>query len=82
MAQGRPAPTPPPPSRGEEGGVDVPAKKAFDQGRTLGPERLHQAIQLLAEADLDLKGASGLDDDIVLDVLVARLCRLAPRSRR
>ena len=66
----------------KKGGSTYPAKKAFDQGRRLGPERLHQAIQLLAEADLDLKGASGLDDGIVLDVLVARLCRLAPRSRR
>ena len=66
----------------KKGGSTYPAKKAFDQGRRLGSERLHSAIQLLAEADLDLKGASGLDDGIVLDVLVARLCRLAPRSRR
>jgi DNA polymerase-3 subunit delta len=66
----------------KKGASTFPAKKAFDQGRRLGPQRLHQAIQLLAEADLDLKGASGLDDGIVLDVLVARLCRLAPRSKR
>lgn len=59
-----------------------PAKKALDQGRRLGREPLHQAIGLLAQADLDLKGASGLDEGIVLDVLVARLCRLAPRGRR
>lgn len=66
----------------KKGASTFPAKKAFDQGRKLGRERLHQAIRLLAEADLDLKGASGLDDGIVLDVLVARLCRLAPRARR
>jgi DNA polymerase-3 subunit delta len=63
----------------KKGGSTFPAKKALDQGRKLGRERLHAAIRLLADADLDLKGASGLDDGIVLDVLVARLCRLARR---
>ena len=66
----------------KKGASTFPAKKALDQGRRLGREPLHQAIRLLARADLDLKGASGLDEGIVLDVLVARLCRLAPRSRR
>ncbi len=65
----------------KKGGSTFPAKKAFDQGRKLGHDGVAKAIRLLADADLDLKGASGLDEGIVLDVLVARLCRLAPRTR-
>ena len=66
----------------KKGASTFPAQKAFDQGRKLRSEGVGKAITLLAQADLDLKGASGLDEGIVLDVLVARLCRLAPRSRR
>lgn len=63
-------------------GSTYPAKKALDQGRKLGGDGVARAIALLAAADLDLKGASGLDEGIVLEVLVARLCRLAPRPAR
>lgn len=66
----------------KKGASTFPAQKAFDQGRKLRGEGVGRAITLLAQADLDLKGVSGLDEGIVLDVLVARLCRLAPRSRR
>ncbi len=66
----------------KKGGSTFPAKKAFDQSRVLGHDGVAKAISLLARADLDLKGASGLDEGVILDVLVARLCRLAPRSRR
>ncbi len=63
-------------------GSTFPAKKAFEQGRKLGGENVRRAIALLARADLDLKGASGLEEGVVLDVLVARLSRLAPRPGR
>lgn len=63
-------------------GSTYPAKKALDQGRRLGGENVRRAIGLLAQADLDLKGGSGLDQGIVLDILVARLSRLSPRGRR
>lgn len=66
----------------KKGASTFPAQKAFDQGRKLTREGVAKAITLLARADLDLKGASGLDEGAVLDVLVARLCRLAPRTRR
>lgn len=66
----------------KKGASTFPAQKAFDQGRKLKPEGVAKAITLLAQADLDLKGASGLDEGTVLDVLVARLCRLGPRARR
>jgi len=54
-----------------------PARKALEQGRRLGSARIGRAVVLLAEADLDLRGRSGLDDGLVLEVLVARLARLA-----
>ncbi|HUY64074.1 MAG TPA: DNA polymerase III subunit delta [Acidimicrobiales bacterium] len=53
-----------------------PAKKALEQGRRLGPGRVGRAITLLAEADLDLRGRTGLDSGLVLEVLVARLSRV------
>ena len=53
-----------------------PAKKALDQARHLGSARIGRAVELLAAADLDLRGRSGLDDAVILEVLVARLSRL------
>jgi len=54
-----------------------PARKAMEQGRRLGSARIGRAITLLADADLDLRGRTGLDDRTVLEVLVARLARLS-----
>jgi DNA polymerase-3 subunit delta len=51
------------------------AKKAMEQGRRLGSERIAQAVNLLADADLDVKGRTALPPDLVLEVLVARLGR-------
>lgn len=53
------------------------AKKAMAQGQRLGSERLGQAIALVAEADVDVKGRTALPPELVLEVLVARLARLA-----
>jgi len=53
-----------------------PARKALEQARRLGSARVGRAIVLLAAADLDLRGRSALGDDVVLQVLVARLSRL------
>jgi DNA polymerase-3 subunit delta len=61
------------------------AKKAMEQGRRLGTERIAQAITLLADADLDVKGRTALPPDLVLEVLVARLgrqMRARPMARR
>ncbi len=54
-----------------------PAKKALEQARRMGSARIGRAVTLLADADLDLRGRSGLDDRTVLEVLVARLARLS-----
>src|SRR5829696_2865699 len=53
-----------------------PARKALQQYQRLGGGGVQRAIDLLAGADLDLRGAKDLDDDVVLDVLVARLSKL------
>jgi DNA polymerase-3 subunit delta len=57
-----------------------PAKKALAQARRLGRAGLARAIELLAAADLDLRGASSWPEELVLEVLVARLSRLGGRS--
>jgi DNA polymerase-3 subunit delta len=52
------------------------AKKTMEQGRRLGGDRIAQAVALLADADLDVKGRTALPAELVLEVLVARLSRL------
>ena len=61
-------------------GSTFPARKALSQARRLGHEPAARAITLLADADLALKGAIEWPDGLVLEVLVARLSRLAPRG--
>jgi hypothetical protein len=51
------------------------------QARRLGSARTARAIQLLAAADWDLRGSTLLPGDTVLEVLVARLSRLARQGR-
>jgi len=63
-------------------GSTYPARKALAQARRLGPAGIRRAISLLADADLALKGAIDWPGELVLEVLVARLSRLAPRKRR
>jgi len=58
-----------------------PGKKALVQSNRLGTARTARAIQLLAEADLDLRGTTGLPGELVMEVLVARLSRLAAPRR-
>jgi DNA polymerase-3 subunit delta len=67
---------------GMKGKSTFPAKKAMDQARRLGHEGVSRAIQLLAEADLTLRGFDkDWPPDLVMEVLVARLCRLRPTGR-
>ena len=58
-------------------GSTFPARKALSQARRLGHERVVEAIELLAGADIDLRGGKAWPDGLVLEVLVARLARLA-----
>jgi DNA polymerase-3 subunit delta len=62
-----------------------PAKKALAAARRWGSGGVSEAVALVASAEVDLKGRSAWPADAVLEVLVARLCRLArtpPESRR
>jgi DNA polymerase-3 subunit delta len=63
-------------------GSTFPAKKALASTRKLGHDGVAQAIALLAEADLDLRGAREWPDSLVLEVLVARLARLSRAAAR
>jgi DNA polymerase-3 subunit delta len=59
------------------------AEKVLKAYRNLGSAGVRRAFELLSAADLDLRGGTGLDEDVVMDVLVARLSKLvAPVSRR
>ena len=58
-------------------GSTFPAKKALAQSRRLGGPKIQRAIALLAEADLDLRGQKAWPEDLVMEVLVARLCQLS-----
>ncbi len=54
-----------------------PAGKLLVQAQKLGYYKAAKAIKLLADADLDMKGASGWDPSLVAEVLVARLARIS-----
>lgn len=58
-------------------GSTFPAKKALAQARKLGSSRIRRAIALLAEADLDLRGQKAWPEELVMEVLLARLCQLS-----
>jgi len=58
-------------------GSTFPARKAMGQARRLGHDRIVRAIELLAQADIDLRGGEAWPDGLVLEVLVARLAHLS-----
>jgi DNA polymerase-3 subunit delta len=61
-------------------GSTYPAKKALTQARKLGHDGVAEAIRLLSEADLDLRGfRKDWPEEYVMEVLVARLSRLSRR---
>jgi DNA polymerase-3 subunit delta len=66
----------------EPGRSTFHAKKALATLRRWGSDGAARALQLLADADLDLRGESTWPSTAVLEVLVARLCRIVPRSAR
>lgn len=58
-----------------------PAKKALRSARQWGSANIAEAVGLIAAAEVDLKGASAWPGEAVLEVLVARLCRLSGARR-
>jgi DNA polymerase III subunit delta len=68
------------------GSAPFVAKKVLEQSRRLGSARIAEAINLIAKADLAVRGESGLSPELVVEILVARLARQtrptrAPRPR-
>ncbi len=55
-----------------------PAQKALERRVRSAPTGSGARSTLLAQADLDLKGARGIPPETVMEVLVARLARLMP----
>ena len=60
-------------------GSTFPARKILGQTRRLGSEKVARAIRLLADADLALRGTLDWPDELVMEVLVARLAALSSR---
>jgi DNA polymerase III subunit delta len=58
-----------------------PARKALDQYRRLSGTGVTRAVGLLARADLDLRGEKDWPESLVMEVLVARLSKLAGGRR-
>ena len=55
-----------------------PAKKAMNQSRKMGSANVNRAIELVSQADIDLRGASSWPGAVILEVLIARLSKLTP----
>jgi len=58
---------------------DYPGKKMLEQLSRLGSEGVRNAIQLIADADVQLRGGREWPPELVVEVLVARLARLSAR---
>lgn len=58
------------------GGSPFVAKKLFVLSSRLSHGAVVRALDLIGEADLALKGGSGLDERLIIEVLVARLAHL------
>lgn len=63
-------------------GSSFPAKKALSQAGRLGHRRIVRAIQLLARADVELRGATANPPEAVMELLVARLAALSRSAVR
>ncbi|HET9689740.1 MAG TPA: DNA polymerase III subunit delta [Acidimicrobiales bacterium] len=60
-----------------KGRSTYPAKKALLAARRYGAAGVAEATGLVADAEVDIKGGRDWPAELVLEVLVARLCRLA-----
>jgi DNA polymerase-3 subunit delta len=58
------------------------ARFPLEASKRLGTDGLREAMRLVSNAELDLRGASGVDERTVMDVLVARLAALQRRATR
>jgi DNA polymerase III subunit delta len=65
-----------------KGRSTFPARKALTATRQIGPAGVAEAVCLVADAEVALKGKLDWPSELVLEVLVARLCRLARGGRQ
>ncbi|MHB8243846.1 MAG: DNA polymerase III subunit delta [Acidimicrobiales bacterium] len=59
-----------------------PAKKILEQARRLGHDRLVRAIEVVADADADIRGRVAWSGALVMEVAVARLAQLSRPTAR
>ena len=57
-------------------GSPFPARVALQASKKVGGWKIRRVYELMAAADLDLRGRSGMNSTVVLEVLVARLAQL------
>jgi len=62
-------------------GSTFPARKALAQARKLGPHGVRESMRLLAKADLELRGTVDWPAELSMEILVARLARIAKSAR-
>jgi DNA polymerase-3 subunit delta len=62
-------------------GSTFPAKKALAQSRRLGADGVRESIRLLARTDLELRGTVDWPPELSMEILVARLARVAKTAR-
>ena len=62
-------------------GSTFPAKKALAQARKLGARRVAESTRLLAATDLELRGTVAWPAELSMEILVARLARVAKTAR-
>jgi len=55
---------------------DFQGKKYLETYRRLGAVSIASAMQLLARADIDLRGGKDLEEELIMEILVARLSRM------
>jgi hypothetical protein len=47
----------------------------------MGSGAISQAIGLLSRADIDLRGGKDLQEELTMEILVARLCRMGTSNK-
>jgi len=62
------------------GGKAFTAKKVLEQYQRLGSAGISKAMDLIATADVDLRGGKDWTPEMVMEVLVARLARLGTKT--
>lgn len=58
------------------GKSEFQGRKYLTQYRRMGSSAVMQAVHLLARADIDLRGGKDLQEELTMEILVARLCHM------